>query len=65
MVTKKKLVDFIHTRDRDGGGEETLALADVAGEDGFVDVPQIDSRVVADDLRVERRVAVGEGDCEA
>ena len=58
-------MDLAGGGDGDGGGEQAFALADVAGEDGFGDQPQVDACVVADDLPVVRGIAVEEGDGEA
>jgi hypothetical protein len=65
LEIEKELFDFAGGGNCDGGGEKGLALANIAGEDGFADESQVDVGLVADDLGVEGRIAVGECDGEA
>jgi hypothetical protein len=42
-----------------------FALANIASEHGFADQPQVESRLVAEDLAVVWRIAIDECDREA
>ena len=65
LITLKQLFDFVGGGDGDGGGEEMFALADIAGEDRFADQPQVEPRLVADDLPIVGGIAIEEFDREA
>ena len=64
-ITQKQLFDFARGSNRDGSGEQTFALANIAGEYRLANEPQVDSRLVANDLPIVWRIAIEEGDCEA
>ena len=65
LITQKQLLDFVCGGNRDGSGEQMFALANIASEHRFADQPQGESRIVADDLPVVWRIAIGEFDGEA
>ena len=50
---------------RDRGGEQLLSVATCGIDDRLVDVPQVQSGPVANDLAVKRWIAVGESNGEA
>lgn len=64
LIIEKQLFDFVCGADRDGGGEQVLTLANIAGEYRFEDQPQGESCIVADDLAVEWGIAIDEFDGE-
>ena len=61
--TAARISAALSTRHR--GRQELLALADVAHEDRLADQAQVEQRLVALHLAIERRLAVGEDDLEA
>jgi hypothetical protein len=65
LITQKQLFDFVRRGNRDGSGEQILALANIANEHRFEDQPQGESRIVADKLPVVWRIAIEEFDREA
>lgn len=65
LTREKELLDLVRAGKRDGGGEQGLAFADVLGKDWLVNGTQGQARIIAADLRVERRIAVDEIDDEA
>src|SRR5215217_3871157 len=58
-------VEWLDWLDRDVGRQQVLPFADLAVEDGAVGVAQVEAGAVAPHLRVEGRLAIGEGDREA
>jgi len=65
LVGAEELLELVGGSQGEGSGEELLALANIAREDGFADYPQIEAGLVAGDLRVEWRIAIGEAEGEA
>ncbi len=64
-MVQEELFDLAVGCECDGGGEQRFALAKVPGKDEFVDQPQVESCLVAEELCVVRRFAVEECDREA
>ena len=60
LISQKQLFDFVRGADRDRRGEQMFALANIASKHRFTDQPQVESCIVADDLPVERRIAIDE-----
>ena len=65
LEIEEQLLDLGCAVDGDRGGQQMLALADVADEHRLADQPQREPRVVAPDLSVERRIAIDEVDRKA
>src|SRR6266481_9232039 len=65
LITQKQLFDFVRGVNRDGSGEQMFALANIASKNRFEDQPQVESRIVAEDLPVVWRIAIDEFDREA
>jgi len=65
LITQKQLFDFVRGANRDGSGKQMFALANIANEHRFEDQPQVESRIIAEDLPVEWRIAIDEFDGEA
>src|SRR5713226_572764 len=65
LITQKQLFDFVRGVNRDGSGEQMFALANIASKNRFEDQPQVESRIVAEDLPVVGRIAIDEFDREA
>src|SRR5882757_10233810 len=64
LKLEKQLVNVGGAADVEGGRQQLLALPDVAHIDRLADQPEIDRSLVAADLTVEGRLAVGEDDLE-
>src|SRR5277367_4859344 len=65
LITQKQLFDFVCSDNRNGSGQQMLALANIASKYRFEDQPQRESCIVTNDLPVEWRIAVDEFHREA
>src|ERR1700753_2769351 len=65
LIAQEQLLDLIRSGNRDSSGKQLFALANVACEHRFAHQPKVESRIVAEDLPIEGRIAIEGCDREA
>ena len=65
LKLEEELRDFARRRNREGGRQQLLAIPLIRIDHRVFDAAQIEPRAVAPDLRIERRLAIGEANRKA